>query len=312
MPYAITPDRLGNHVEVNRVAVRMARITELDSLFWGMRPRTREFNMGFNKLGMALFAAALAFSSSAMAQDDTQREGVILSQNGSNLSLRTREGPLNVVLSPTTEIRETAGIAQRRTRTAGSLMPGLIIKVHGTQAGNTLTADRVEYRERDWRSAVASAGGTQEALAAAAAERAAMRAETAELRNAIINGQEYVLREEVTVLFRSGSAAIAPEYQAQLRRIAQAAPGYGNYRFSIIGFADPRGNAAANERLSDRRATAVRNFLNQSGHIQTGRVLPAAPMGEGTTAAGETAPTSDAEARRVLVRLVTPKTQLTQ
>src|SRR4051812_1132512 len=111
MPYAITPDRLGNHVEVNRVAVRMARITELDSLFWGMRPRTREFNMGFNKLGMALFAAALAFSSSAMAQDDTQREGVILSQNGSNLSLRTREGPLNVVLSPTTEIRETAGIA---------------------------------------------------------------------------------------------------------------------------------------------------------------------------------------------------------
>jgi hypothetical protein len=35
-------------------------------------------------------------------------------------------------------------------------------------------------------------------------------------------------------------------------------------------------------------------------------------MGEGTTAPGETAPTSPDEARRVVVRIVTPKGQLTQ
>jgi outer membrane protein OmpA-like peptidoglycan-associated protein len=260
--------------------------------------------MGFNKLGMALFAA-FALTSSAMAQDDTEREGVITAHTGNSLTTRTRDGPLTVVLSPTTEIRETAGIARRTTRGPEILIPGLIIKAHGTLAGDTLTADRVEFRDRDWRAAVASRAGTQEQFATAAQERA-------ELRNAIINGQEYVLREEVTVLFASGSAAIAPQYQAQLRRLGQAAPGYGNYRVSILGFADQRGNAAANERLSDRRATAVRNFLNQSGLIQPGRVLPAAPMGEGTAAPGEAAPTSDADARRVLVRLVTPKTQLTQ
>jgi outer membrane protein OmpA-like peptidoglycan-associated protein len=261
--------------------------------------------MGFNRLGMALFAAALAISSSAMAQEDSEREGVITAHTGSNLVTRTRDGPLNIVLTPTTEIRETAGIARRTTRGPETLIPGLIIKAHGTLSGDTLTADRVEFRDRDWRAAIASTAGTQEQFASAARDRA-------ELRNAIINGQEYVLREEVTVLFASGSSAISPTYQAQLRRIAQAAPGYGNYRFSIIGFADSRGNAAANERLSDRRATAVRNFMIQSGHIQSGRVLPPAPMGEGTTAQGEAAPTSDAEARRVLVRLVTPKTQLTQ
>jgi hypothetical protein len=35
-------------------------------------------------------------------------------------------------------------------------------------------------------------------------------------------------------------------------------------------------------------------------------------MGEGTTAPGENAPTNNDEARRVVVRVVTPKTQLTQ
>jgi hypothetical protein len=35
-------------------------------------------------------------------------------------------------------------------------------------------------------------------------------------------------------------------------------------------------------------------------------------MGEGTAAPGETAPTTADEARRVVVRVVTPKGQLTQ
>ena len=67
---------------------------------------------------------------------------------------------------------------------------------------------------------------------------------------------------------------------------------------------------AANERLSQRRALAVSNILRQSGQIQPGRVLSPSAMGEGTAAPGEAAPTSNEEARRVLVRIVTPKGQL--
>src|SRR4029450_2430002 len=101
-------------------------------------------------------------------------------------------------------------------------------------------------------------------------------------------------------------------YKQQLRALAQKAPTFGNYRISILGFADPRGNAAAHERLSQNRAAAVSNYLRQSGHIQPGRVLSPSAMGEGTAAPGEAAPTSNDEARGVVVRLVTPKTQLTQ
>jgi outer membrane protein OmpA-like peptidoglycan-associated protein len=121
-----------------------------------------------------------------------------------------------------------------------------------------------------------------------------------------------VIQEETTVYFKVGSAVIAQSYKDNLKALAQKAPSFGNYRISILGFADPTGNAAANERLSQRRAAAVSNYLRQTGSIEPGRVLSPSAMGEGTSAPGETAPTNNDEARRVVVRVVTPKTQLTQ
>jgi len=151
------------------------------------------------------------------------------------------------------------------------------------------------------------------ATKAGTTEQFAQQAEKIEhLRQAIIDGHEYVIREEATVYFATGKATVAPEYQAQLRALAQKAPSFGNYRLSILGFADPRGDAAANERLSKKRADAVSNFLRQTGHIEPGRVLSPSAMGEGTVAPGEGAPGSNDEARRVVVRVVTPKTQLTR
>src|SRR5205085_11533738 len=126
------------------------------------------------------------------------------------------------------------------------------------------------------------------------------------------DGHEYVIRDETTVYFTTGSAVVAPNFKEHLRALAQKAPSFGNYRISLLGFADPRGNAEANERLSAKRALAVSNFLRQTGHIQPGRVLSPSPMGEGTVAPGEAAPTNNDQARRVVVRIVTPKGQLTQ
>ena len=249
--------------------------------------------MGAKKRGFALFAVALALATSASAEE-VNREGVIMTRSENTLNVRTREGNLTVVVTPETTIREESGLLQRRTRGPETLIPGLIFKVEGDLQGTTLTAESIEFRERDWRTAVAT------------------RAGTTELRQAIIDGNEYVIQEEVTVLFASGSVAIASQYQEQLRAIARNASSHGNYRVSVLGFADPQGDAAANERLSLRRAGAVSNFLRQTGSIEPGRVLSPSAMGEGTTAPGEAAPASNAEARRVVVRIVTPKTQLTQ
>jgi len=253
--------------------------------------------MTVNTPSLAIFVASLLASTSALAEP-VKTEAVVTSVSGNTMIARTVNGPLTVVLTPSTKIIQTSGIAKKEARPVKSLIPGLIFTVNGDMQGQTVTAEDIRFKERDWRTAIATKAGTVEQFS--------------ELRQAIIDGNEYVIREESTVYFKTGSAVIADNYKQNLRTLAQKAPSFGNYRISILGFADPRGNAAANERLSQKRAAAVSNLLRQTGAIQPGRVLSPSAMGEGTVAPGETAPTSADEARRVVVRVVTPKSQLTQ
>ena len=251
--------------------------------------------MKIGKYGIVIAGAAFVAGTPALAEK-VKTEAVITSVGNTGISARTRDGPLTVVLTPSTKITETSGLAKRKAREAKDLIPGLIFTVSGDQQGQTVTADDIRFKEKDWRTAIATKAGTTEQFS--------------ELRQAIIDGNEYVIREEATVYFKTGSAVVGGSYKEELKSLAEKAPSFGNYRISILGFADPRGNAAANERLSQKRAAAVSNYLRQTGKIQPGRVLSPSAMGEGTAAPGEAAPTSDDEARRVVVRVVTPKSQL--
>jgi len=260
---------------------------------------SKEDKMLSRKLGM-IVAGSLLVSVAALPAmaEEVKTEAVITAVNGNTISAKSMNGPLTVVLTPSTKISQTSGIAKKDKRDARSLIPGLIFTVQGDQQGDTVTAEDIKFKEKDWRTAVATKAGTTEQFA--------------ELRKAIIEGQEYVIQDETTVYFQTGSAAISAHDKANLRALAEKAPSLGNYRISILGFADPRGNAAANERLSLKRAGAVSNYLRQTGKIQPGRVLSPSAMGEEGQAPDIAAPTSNDQARRVVVRVVTPKTQLTQ
>ena len=252
-----------------------------------------------SKLGM-IAATTLLVSVAAVPAiaEEVKTEAVITSVDGNTINAKTMNGPLTVVLTPETKIVQTSGIAKRDARDSRALIPGLIFTVEGDSQGGVVTAEDIKFKEKDWRTAIATKAGTTEQFS--------------ELRKAIIEGQEYVVQDETTVYFKVGSAAISASDKANLKALAQKAPSFGNYRISILGFADPTGNAAANERLSLKRAGAVSNYLRQTGAIQPGRVLSPSAMGEGATPPGEAAPATNEEARRVVVRVVTPKTQLTQ
>jgi outer membrane protein OmpA-like peptidoglycan-associated protein len=253
--------------------------------------------MQVRKAGLLVLAGSFMISAPLLAEP-TKTEAVITKVEGHTITARSVNGPLTVVLTPSTDIAQTSGIASKKARDAKALIPGLIFTVDGDMQGQTITAEHIRFKEKDWRTAVATKAGTTEQFA--------------ELRKAIIEGLEFVIREEATVYFQTGSAVVGASYKQRLAELARKAPSFGNYRISILGFADPRGNQAANEKLSAKRALAVSNYLRQTGHIQPGRVLSPSAMGEGTVAPGETAPAGHDEARRVVVRVVTPKTQLTQ
>lgn len=97
------------------------------------------------------------------------------------------------------------------------------------------------------------------------------------------------------VTFASGSSDLSAEAQEEIAGLAEALSGRQTARVSLRGFADPSGDAAANQRLSEERVAAVRQALIDGG--------VAATQIE-TAAAGETGMAATQENRRVEITLL--------
>jgi outer membrane protein OmpA-like peptidoglycan-associated protein len=70
---------------------------------------------------------------------------------------------------------------------------------------------------------------------------------------------------EGDVLFRTGSAEIAPEMASGIAVLAQAVAKSPAVKVRLDGYADPRGTADANLKLSEARANAVRDLFLAAG-----------------------------------------------
>lgn len=81
-----------------------------------------------------------------------------------------------------------------------------------------------------------------------------------------------ISREARTVYFPFNSAALTPDAMRRLDTLAQNMKANTQVRGAlIVGFADRIGNAAYNEKLSKKRADAVRNYLVSKGIINAQR-----------------------------------------
>jgi outer membrane protein OmpA-like peptidoglycan-associated protein len=106
------------------------------------------------------------------------------------------------------------------------------------------------------------------------------------------------------VFFAVGSAALSAEGKASLDAIAAQARSLDTaYRVGVVGRADTTGNAAANERLSQRRAAAVTDYLIRSAGITPEKFIPATALGSAPVANDPDVPRNNDEARRVTVTL---------
>jgi outer membrane protein OmpA-like peptidoglycan-associated protein len=67
------------------------------------------------------------------------------------------------------------------------------------------------------------------------------------------------------VLFDFDSAGLRPASRSSLREMADVFNRYGNTTISVQGYTDSIGTASYNERLSERRAASVGNYLDDLG-----------------------------------------------
>ena len=244
---------------------------------------------------LALTATAIC-TAPAIAQE-VKMEGIIVTHQNGMLTIKTPSGNQPIALDPNVRVRSIAGAlgGQKQVMPPSALIPGLPVVVEGTHGPNGhFVAHEVDYKAKDYKVAAQVNAGVEETA----------RRE-AELRNAYSKMGEWNVIQEKNVFFKTGSAVISSDGKAVLTEIAREAPKHKGYAISVLGYADPRGTAKANEKLSNRRAQAVINYLKQTGHVQPGRVLAASAMGEEYYHAAQAADEkAHSNSRRVTVRLV--------
>jgi outer membrane protein OmpA-like peptidoglycan-associated protein len=99
----------------------------------------------------------------------------------------------------------------------------------------------------------------------------------------------------IPVLFQLNSAVILPQYYTDLDKLGAqlSAPHYWEYRVQIEGHTDSRGAAPYNQKLSEKRAQSVQQYLVQRCAIDPER-LPV----KGYGASKPIAPNNSEEGRR--------------
>jgi outer membrane protein OmpA-like peptidoglycan-associated protein len=78
--------------------------------------------------------------------------------------------------------------------------------------------------------------------------------------------------ERVTVNFTPGSARLSNIAKAKLDEVALKMKQDPDLRAQVLGYTDPSGSAAGNQRISEQRAQAVKNYLVTRHGIDPGRI----------------------------------------
>ncbi|MBV9304135.1 MAG: OmpA family protein [Acidobacteriaceae bacterium] len=102
-----------------------------------------------------------------------------------------------------------------------------------------------------------------------------------EVNKRVSDLDNYEPKYSKTVYFKLNSAVLSPDAKRDLDELAQQALGEKGYMIEVAGFADSSGKADRNQQLSERRANAVIQYLEQQGNIPLHRIL--APAGMGTS-----------------------------
>ena len=105
-----------------------------------------------------------------------------------------------------------------------------------------------------------------------------------------------------TILFDTGKASLKPESTSVFVDIIRILGEYPNSRFTVEGHTDSVGSASLNQKLSEERANAVRDFLIQEG-IAADR-LEAAGYGEDRPIASNNTRAGRSQNRRVEINLI--------
>ena len=282
------------------------------------------------KACVRIVLVTLCMITTAAAQDKVTVKGLIVARDGANMVVKNDTGNTTVTLDDDTKVQAVKGKFGLRSDTLAltDLIPGLLVEVKGTQSEGKLMAREVKFKADDLRTAQQIQAGlnpaeqqlqsTQKQVATNQENIDANRQNIQTNQQNIQNVQgeqaaltarfgqlgEYDVKDQMTAYFAVNSTVLSDEAKQKLQALTANASKLSGYMIQVAGYTDASGNAAHNQELSDRRAEAVINYLQQQCKIPLYRVLAPAAMGESDPVGSNETAKGKQENRRVEVKVL--------
>jgi outer membrane protein OmpA-like peptidoglycan-associated protein len=236
--------------------------------------------------------------------------GMISARKGSRLQITGDDGTSTLVtLHPETEIRTRGGFLGigNKTLDQSALMNGLPVIVKTSQYGQGIVASEVRFTSDDRQIAAMIRGGTQQQFGEQGEAIKQNAAATEALRGRLGDIDKYNLKSTTNVYFDTGKAMISPAAKAELCSAAQQAGANENSLMLVLGYTDITGSQEVNQTLSEKRAAAVVNHLQQVCKWKPYRMLTPTGMATADPAADNTTAAGRAQNRRVSINVLVSK-----
>ena len=243
-------------------------------------------------------------------------EGVITARNDDVLQVTTPGGIVSVTLNEETEVRGTGGFLGLNRKRLGeeALLNGLPVTVETWQSGTTLVASKVRFKNSDLETAAMIRNGTAQQFAAQGAridenaEGVDANARAAEaLRGRLGDIDQYNIKGVTNVFFDTGKWQLSPSARTDLCAAAEEANAIDNSLLLVVGYTDSTGSYEVNQRLSERRAGRVVNYLQQECGWKPFRMLTPTGMAASDPLVSNDTAEGRAQNRRVSVNILVSK-----
>jgi OmpA-OmpF porin, OOP family len=227
-----------------------------------------------------------------------QIKGVITARKGDKIKVTVADGTSTVIAI--TEATRIKGGGKRGSINTDSLVNGLPVTVKTWQWSGGLLASQVSFRSSDLKTAIMIHTATAQKFDEQAKATEALRGRMGDI-------DKYNIKRTTNVYFDTGKSALSANARVDLCATAAEAERTDNALMLVVGYTDSVGSEEFNQLLSEKRASAVINYLQQACSWKPYRMLTPTGMAESDPLASNDTPEGRAQNRRVSVNVLVSK-----
>lgn len=229
--------------------------------------------------------------------------GVLTARHGSKIKVTGADGSSTVItLIEATRIKAAGGFlgVNRAALTADALLNGLPVTIKTLQSPDGLVASQISLKSNDLKTANMIRAGTSQQFQEQTAATEALRGRMADI-------DKYNVKSTTNVFFDTGKWVLSPRAKGDLCTTAAQAEATDNALMLVVGYTDSVGSDDYNQVLSEKRAGAVINYLQQVCHWKPYRMLTPTGMAKADPLASNDTAAGKAQNRRVSVNVLVSK-----